>query len=58
MLNLALEPEKTYFHYHNAYGHQTWQDGDLPWQISLLHDPLIMWFGRITQQIKTDTSPL
>ena len=20
-----------YLYYHNAYGHQTWQDGDLPW---------------------------
>ena len=31
MLNLALQPRQTlYLHYHNAYGHQTWQDGDLP----------------------------
>ena len=22
---------KTYLHYHIAYGHQTWQGGDLPW---------------------------
>ena len=29
--NLDLQPLKTsYLHYHNAYGHQTWQGGDLP----------------------------
>ena len=29
--NLALQPLKTlYLLYHNAYGHQTCQDGDLP----------------------------
>ena len=24
------EKLKTYFHYQSAYGHQTWQDGNLP----------------------------
>ena len=23
---------KTYLHYNNAYGHHSWQDGDLPWR--------------------------
>ena len=32
MWNIALQPLKTlYLHYHNVYGHQTWQGGDLPW---------------------------
>ena len=26
---LPLCSLKTYLHYHNAYGHQTWQGGDL-----------------------------
>ena len=31
MMNLALEPLKTlYLHFHNVYGHQTLQGGDLP----------------------------
>ena len=25
---------KTNLHYHSAYRHQTWQDGDLPWGVS------------------------
>ena len=30
--NLALQPLKTfYLCYHNLYGHQTWQSGDIPW---------------------------
>ena len=30
--NLALQPQKTYLYYHNAYGHQIWQDCGLPWE--------------------------
>ena len=30
--SLPLQQLKTlYLHYHNAYGHQIWQGGDLPW---------------------------
>ena len=29
--NLPLQQLKTYLHYHNAYGHQIWQGGDLAW---------------------------
>ena len=29
--NRLLQPLKAYLHYHNAYGHLTWQDSDLPW---------------------------
>ena len=32
MCYLALQPLKTYLHYHNAYNYQTWQDGHLPWE--------------------------
>ena len=32
MYNLALQPLKLlYVHYHDAYSHKTWQDGDLSW---------------------------
>ena len=29
--NLSLQPVKLYPGYHNVYGHQNWQSGDLPW---------------------------
>ena len=29
MYNLALQPLKTYPHYHSVDGHQTWQDRNL-----------------------------
>ena len=49
----------SFLHYHNAYGHQIWQDGDLPWgaPIHKVNDHLIMWFFKITWQIK-NISPL
>ena len=31
MLNLTLQPLKTYLSHYNAYGHQAWQSGYLPW---------------------------
>ena len=32
MWNLALQPLRTYHLCHDAYGHQTWQGGGLPWR--------------------------
>ena len=38
--SLAHQPIKTYIRYHNAYDHQIWLGGDLPWGAS---DHLITW---------------
>ena len=54
--NLAFQPQqKSYLHYHNAYGHQTWQDGDLPWDApisEISRDPLIMWSCESRDKLK------
>ena len=34
MRNIALQSSKTYLHYDNAYGNQTYQSGGLPWGTS------------------------
>ena len=61
MWNLTLQPQQTsYLHYHNVYGHQTWQGGDLPWGAPT-HEiiwPSITWSWEITWQTKTIISPL
>ena len=31
ILTRSLDKLKAYFHFQNAYAHQTWQDGNLPW---------------------------
>ena len=39
--NLLLPPlRRLYLYYHNAYGYQTWQGGDLPWR-ALAHK--VIW---------------
>ena len=29
---IKWQSKSIYLHYHGVYGHQTWQDGDLPWE--------------------------
>ena len=48
MCYLALQPRKTCLHYHNAYGHQIWQDSNLPLEapthkVTWLFDLVIQW---------------
>ena len=53
--NLTFQPLKVlYLHYQNAYGHHTWEDGDLPGGPSThkSHDSLITWFCEVTWQTK------
>ena len=49
-----------HLHYHSVYGHQTWQDGDLPDALlSKKPDDLFsMWSFKIMCQTKTIISPL
>ena len=46
---------KTYLHYHNAYVHQTLQDGSLPWRTPTDN---VTWSFEVTCQIKYVISPL
>ena len=37
-----------YLHYHSTYGHQTWQDGNLPWwapayKVTWFFDHVVFW---------------
>ena len=61
MRNLVLQPLKTFLHFRNACGHQTWQDDDLPRE-ALTHKvpwPFyhIVW-GFTTWETKNFISPL
>ena len=50
-----------HLHYLSAYGHKTWQDGDLLWWTpahKVTHDALITWTFEITWQTKIITFPL
>ena len=42
MWNVFLQPQQTYLHYDNAYGHETCQRGDLPWEIPT-HKIMTLW---------------
>ena len=57
---VSLQLKSLYLHYHSAYGHQTWQDSNLPWWLlpKKSHDSLIAWLCEITWQTKTIISPL
>ena len=46
-----------YLHYQRVYGHQTWQDGNLPWHL-WIHDPLTTWSCEIMWQTKIIIFPL
>ena len=50
--NPALQPLKTHLHYHNGYGHQTWEGGNLHEGLPPLksHHFLIMWSLKISWQ--------
>ena len=55
--NLLLPPlKRLYLYYHNAYGYQTWQGGDLPWR-ALAHK--VIWHfkqvvvGRSRDELKS-----
>ena len=54
MWNIALQPLKTlYHHYHNAYDHQTYQGGGLPWGAPT-HK--VTWsFGHVSSDIMWQT---
>ena len=41
-----------YLHYHSAYGHQTWQTGDLPWGASTHNDILTFCLVRLPDKLK------
>ena len=49
MWNPNPQPQQTYLHYHDAYGHQTWLGADSPWgtpthNIILLFDHFFFFF--------------
>ena len=50
--------ESLYLCYQSVYGHETWQDGNLPFLPMILHDPLFTWSCEITWQPKIIISPL
>ena len=53
MRNLAPQPLKTlYLHHHNAYGHQTWQVVDLPWDAHT-HEITWIWSRGLAQSRDT-----
>ena len=60
MWNLALKPLKTYLHYCKAFGHQTWQGGDLQCEAPThkVAWTLIKCSYQITRQTKTILSLL
>ena len=47
-----------YIHYHKAYGHQTWQNGDLPWGFLFIKscDCSIIWLCQNIWEIKSINS--
>ena len=57
MWNLALQPLKTYFHYYNAYDHQTWQGGDLYEELPTIKTTF-WWRGLARSHDKLKTSQL
>ena len=55
--NLALQPLKSlYLHYHNAYGHQTWQGNDLPQGAPKAHFDHVVLRDHVTNQKHISTT--